>query len=356
MTNQTEADPTVDDSPIDEGSLTIKRGVPVTIEELAALASVGAAIRNIEARFTIAETIRARSVMATFPTDWVVFKQPEEQGGQITGYLMDAGAKRALAGAGVEVFDVSDPQRIEGTEPGTFSIRFYASGRSGITGQTIERVLGSRSSTDDACKGLTGVPLEDKVLKMARANCDGNVARKLIGLQNFPAEELARVWARLNPPRDVEKCNRGRGFGTKDDRQGRGAAPNVPPPKCTVCGRGRRVARGQGRQARLLLLPESCEAPCREEVVPRRAGLGRQAAGAPEPPVQDDGRGRLEQERRAVRTPCTGGPVQHLRAAAGGARQRRSRVGRSGADEVSTRSNTAALSSGADDAGGGACS
>ena len=236
MTNQTEADPTVDDSPIDEGSLTIKRGVPVTIEELAALASVGAAIRNIEARFTIAETIRARSVMATFPTDWVVFKQPEEQGGQITGYLMDAGAKRALAGAGVEVFDVSDPQRIEGTEPGTFSIRFYASGRSGITGQTIERVLGSRSSTDDACKGLTGVPLEDKVLKMARANCDGNVARKLIGLQNFPADELARVWARLNPPRDVEKCNRGRGFGTKDDRQGRGAAPNVPPPKCTVCG------------------------------------------------------------------------------------------------------------------------
>jgi len=236
MTTNTDTDLT-DEAPVDEGSLTLRAGaIPVTIEELAALGSVGAAIRNIEARFTIAETIRVRSVMATFPTDWVVFKQPEEQGGQITGYLMDAGAKRALAGAGIEVFDVSEPQRIEGTEPVTFSIRFFASGRSTVTNQVIEKVMGARSSTDDACKGLTGVPLEDKVLKMARANCDGNVARKLIGLQNYPADELSRTWARLNPPRSVEQCNRGRGFGSRQDRQGMGAAPNVPPPKCEVCG------------------------------------------------------------------------------------------------------------------------
>ncbi len=223
-----------DESPVDEGSLTLRRGVPVTIEELAAL-NVSAAIKNIEARFTIVETIRARAVMATFPTDWVLFRAPEEQGGQITGYLMDAGAKRALGGAGVEVYDVSDPVRVDGTEPGTFSFRYWASGRSTITGQVIEKVLGSRSSTDDACKGLAGVPLEDKVLKMARANCDGNVARKLIGLQNFPADQLVIHYARCNPPRSIEQCNRGRGFGTREDRQGRGVAPNVPPPKCPHC-------------------------------------------------------------------------------------------------------------------------
>ena len=235
MTNQA-ADPTVDEPLVDEGSLTLRAGaVPVTIEELAAL-SVSAAIRNIEARFTIVETIRARAVMATFPTDWVLFKAPEEQGGQITGYLMDVGAKRALGGAGVEVYDVSDPVRVEGSDPGTFSFRFYASGRSNITNQVIEKVLGSRSSTDDACKGLTGVPLEDKVLKMARANCDGNVARKLIGLQNFPGDELVRLWARVNPPRSIEQCNRGKGFGSRADRQGVGAAPNLTPPKCDVCG------------------------------------------------------------------------------------------------------------------------
>lgn len=235
MATETTA-PVDDESPIEEGSLTLRGGaVPVTIEELAAL-SVSAAIKNIEARFTIVDTIRARAVMATFETDWVLFKQPEEQGGQVTGYLMDAGAKRALGGAGVEVYDVSDPMRIDGAEPGTFSIRFYASGRHRVTGQVIEKVLGSRSSTDDACKGLTGVPLEDKVLKMARANCDGNVARKLIGLQNFPADELVRIWSRLTPPRTIEKCNRGRGFGSREERQGRGAAPSVPPPKCPHCG------------------------------------------------------------------------------------------------------------------------
>jgi len=236
MTNQT-ADAIADEPLVDEGSLQLRPGaVPVTIEELAALSSIAAAQRNIEARFTIVDTIRARAAMSTFPTDWVVFKQPAEQGGQVTGYLMDAGAKRALGGAGIEVFHVSEPQRIEGVEPGTFSIRFYADGRSHITGQTIEKVLGSRSSTDDACKGLTGVQLEDKVLKMARANCDGNVARKLLGLQNYPADDLSRVWARCNPPRSIEQCNRGRGFGTREDRQGIGAAPNVAPPKCTVCG------------------------------------------------------------------------------------------------------------------------
>jgi hypothetical protein len=225
-----------DDEPlIDEGSLTLRNGaVPVTIEELASLA-VSAAIKNIEARFTIVETIRARAVMSTYPTDWVLFKMPEEQGGQITGYLMDAGAKRALGGAGVEVYDVSDPMRVEGSDPGSFSIRFWASGRHRITGQVIEKVLGSRASTDDACKGLTGVPLEDKVLKMARANCDGNVARKLLGLQNFPADQLTRLFALVTPPRSVEQCNRGRGFGSRADRQGVGAAPNVPPPNCAVC-------------------------------------------------------------------------------------------------------------------------
>lgn len=233
MTNQTEA---VEEPLVEEGSLTLRNGaVPVTIEELAAIAS-SAAIKNIESRFTIVDTIQVRAIMALFPTDIVVFKAPEESGGQVTGYVMDAGLKRALQAGGIEIFGVSDPVRIEGSEPGTFSIRYWGSGRSTITGHVIEKVLGARSSTDDACKGLTGIALEDKVLKMARANLDGNIGRKLLGLQNLPAERIQHAWSRCNPPRSLEQCPRGRGFGTREDRQGVGKAPSVTPPKCTVCG------------------------------------------------------------------------------------------------------------------------
>jgi hypothetical protein len=149
---------------------------------------------------------------------------------------MDAGAKRALAGAGVQILNVDGPERLDGSVPGEFAYRFYADGRQDLTHQHIERVLGVRASTDDACKGLSGIALDVKVQKMARANCDGNVARKLLGLQNYPADELVRLWAKLNPPRSLEKCNRGRGFGSREDRQGVGAQPNVAPPKCELCG------------------------------------------------------------------------------------------------------------------------
>ena len=242
--------------------------------------------------------------MATFPTDWVVFKQPEEQGGQITGYLMDAGAKRALAGAGVEVFDVSEPQRIEGTEPGTFSIRFFASGRSVITNQVIEKVLGSRSSIGRRVQGpdgraARGQGVEDgagQLRRQRRAQVDR--AAELSGRSN------SRACGRGSIRRAASSSATGGAASARAKiARGAGSAPNVPVPKCPHCQIAGRVARRQGRQARLLLLPEPSGSTPRKSgssMRPRGSrsisrcriapavGSGRSAAGAQDTPAPAD--------------------------------------------------------------------
>ena len=225
------------DAPVDEGTLQLRHpAVPVTLEELAALKN--AAVDIIETRATVLDTLRARSIRATHPTDWVLYKAPEEHGGQIVGYLQQCGAQRLLDIWGISVFDVSDAQFIPGTEPGAFSYRQTGTGRSNITGQVVEKVEGSRHSLDDVVKGKTGPALDDAVRKNTRANLDGNIARRLSGLNSVPAAELERVWATTTPPRSIDQCRLGRGFGSRSERLGGTAekAPDVPPPVCPHCG------------------------------------------------------------------------------------------------------------------------
>jgi hypothetical protein len=220
---------------VDESSMVLRHpAVPVTLEELAALKS--AAQEIIEARVTVVETLRAKSIRMTVPTDWVLYKAPEEQGGQIVGYCQQCGVERWLPIWGIGEFDLQGPERIEGAEPNSFSIRWIGSGRSNLTGTEALQIIGTRSSTEKVVEGLTGPQLEDKVIKNARANLSGNIGRRIAGINQVPAEEIARVFATCNPPKDIEQCRRGRGFGTREERQGRGAAPNVPPPTCGVCG------------------------------------------------------------------------------------------------------------------------
>jgi hypothetical protein len=83
---------------------------PVTLSELAALK--GEALEVIEARVQIIATLRRASIRATSPEDWVLFKAPDDQGGQIVGYLQDAGCDRIRDLWGVEIFNVSQPEKI----------------------------------------------------------------------------------------------------------------------------------------------------------------------------------------------------------------------------------------------------
>ena len=228
---------TAEDYPIDERTLAVRHpAVPITIEDLAALR--GAAMDIIDTRATVLDTLRARSIRATYPTDWVLYKAPEEQGGQVVGYLQQCGAQRLLDVWGISVYDVSEPQLMPGTEQGAFSYRMTGSGRSNITGQVVEKVEGSRHSLDDVVRGKSGPALDDAVRKNTRANLDGNIARRLSGLNSVPADELQRVWATCTPPRSLDFCRLGRGFGSRSERLGGTAekAPDVPPPVCPHCG------------------------------------------------------------------------------------------------------------------------
>jgi hypothetical protein len=207
--------------------------IPVTLSELAALK--GEALEVIEARVQVLETLRRAAIRATSPEDWVLFKSPDEQGGQIVGYLQDAGADRVRDLYGIEIFDVSKPEKIVGNDPAVFTYIISGSGRCKLTRQILEQVEGGRSSTDDFCRGKAGAELELTVRKATRANLDGNITRELAGMKSVPVNQLAEAW--VGTKKSIDQCRRGRGFGTRDERVGGRSekAPDLDPPVCPHC-------------------------------------------------------------------------------------------------------------------------
>jgi hypothetical protein len=207
--------------------------VPVTLADLAARKAEG--IEIIEARGVVLATARKIGLRLTSPPDWVLFKAPEEHGGQIVGYLQDAGADRVRDVTGIEIFDVSTPEKVVGAQPGEFHYIVRGSGRCKLTGQTVETMEGGRSSTDDFARGKAGVELELLIRKAARANLDGNLVRELAGMKAVPVEDLEAAWSGTH--KKIDQCRRGRGFGTHDERLGARSekAPDVDPPICPHC-------------------------------------------------------------------------------------------------------------------------
>lgn len=217
-----------------EHAIALRRpDAPVTVSDLAALK--GEAIDVIEARVQVLETLRKAAIRATHPEDWLLFKAPDEQGGQIVGYLQDSGADRVRDLYGIEVFGISNPEKILTNDPDVFHYLILGSGRCRLTLQTVEAIEGGRSSTDDFCKGKTGAELELAVRKAARANLDGNITRELAGMKSVPLDALKDAWA--GTKKSVEQCRHGRGFGTRDERVGGRSekAPDVDPPVCPHC-------------------------------------------------------------------------------------------------------------------------
>jgi hypothetical protein len=229
-------DTTIDiDPPDTDTALALRQpAIPVTVGELAALK--GAALEIIEARVQVITTLRSAAIRATSPPDWLLFKSPDEQGGQVVGYLQDCGADRVRDLWGIEVFGVTAPEKVTGTDPAIFHYIIGGSGRCKLTGQTLEAVEGGRSSTDDFCRDKHGLDLDLAVRKAARANLDGNITRELAGMKSVPAEDLIRAWE--GTPKRIEDCRRGRGFGSRDERLGGASikAPDVPAPICPHCG------------------------------------------------------------------------------------------------------------------------
>jgi hypothetical protein len=223
-----------DDDPVDvdvSQALTLRDPrVPVTLDDLAALR--GKAVEVLEARVLILETARKRAIRMTHPEDWVLFKSPDER---IVAYLQDCGCERTRDILSIEIFDVTKAEKIMAPDGQSYVYVQHGSGRSRLTLQTVEGMIGGRSSTDDFTRDATGAILELLVMKATRANLDGNIARELMGLKSVPIDELADAWK--GTTKSTEHCRKGRGFGTGDERLGatREGVPDVPPPTCTVC-------------------------------------------------------------------------------------------------------------------------
>jgi len=231
-TDTIDHDPEPDILPAD--ALALRRpDTPVTLSELAA--RKGEAIEIIEARVQILETLRKAALRATSPEDWLLFKAPEEAGGQIVGYLQDSGCERVRDLSGIEIFNVGTMEKVATNDPKVFHYLISGDGRRKLTGQTIEAVEGGRSSTDDFCKDKTGADLELAVRKAARANLDGRVVRELAGLSNVPLEEIKEAWS--GTTKTIDRCRRGRGFGSRSERLGANSerAPDVEAPVCPHC-------------------------------------------------------------------------------------------------------------------------
>jgi hypothetical protein len=84
------------------------------------------ALEVIEARIQVLDTLRKAAIRATSPEDWLLFKAKD---GSITGYLQDCGCDRVRDLYGIEVYDISVPTKIPGTEPGQFHYLISGSGR-----------------------------------------------------------------------------------------------------------------------------------------------------------------------------------------------------------------------------------
>jgi len=208
--------------------------VPTTLGELAARKGEGLEI--LDARVTVLASARKAGLRLTSPADWVLFKSPEEHGGQVVGYLQDAGCDRVRDVTGIEIFGISVPEKVSGADPTEFHYIVRGSGRCKMTRQVVEDMEGGRSSTDDFCNGKRGVELELLVRKAARANLDGNIVRELAGMKAVPVEELEAAWSGTH--KQISQCRLGRGFGTRDERVGGRSekAPDIEPPVCQHCG------------------------------------------------------------------------------------------------------------------------
>jgi hypothetical protein len=224
----------VDPEVMTDTSAIVKRSpIPNTLAELAALK--GEALEVIEARIQVLETLRKAAIRATSPEDWLLFKAKDNSE---IGYLQDCGADRVRDLYGIEIFNVSAPEKVAGVEPGQFHYIISGSGRCKLTRQTVENMEGGRSSTDDFCKDKKGAQQELDVRKAARANLDGNITRELAGLKNVPLQELVTAWSGSN--KKVANCHRGRGYGAGVERQAavvhEGDKTDDPGPSCPTCG------------------------------------------------------------------------------------------------------------------------
>jgi len=221
--------------PREETSLA-KPHVPTDVNELAAL-EVGRGVQIVEQRTQILETLRVASIKLTMPNDWTLFKSPE---GVVTGFLGDQGCDRVKKLWGIQVNNLGRMEEIRTEDSDEFAFRITGDGVCGMTGEAVFEMEGVRYSTEPyAQQKPAGLQRVVAVQKAARANLDGGITRELTGLKSVPLAELENAWKGTG--RTWNECNKGRGFGSGNERQtgsGSTSAHGIDAqdiPECDVC-------------------------------------------------------------------------------------------------------------------------
>lgn len=184
------------DTPIvtNEEQLTVRR-VTGSILEKWIEGATETAMQKLETLSQVLERMRKVGIQQTYPSDWVIHTTTDRNTGDIikqVGYLQDSGAERAGKIFGIEVGKVTE-RREEISEDKTFVYHLEAPAWSKITGEHIDRAVGSRWSGDDFF--TRGLDEDEKVnptdvRKSAYANLHGRAVRALAGLSAIPLETL----------------------------------------------------------------------------------------------------------------------------------------------------------------------
>jgi hypothetical protein len=192
-------------------------------------------------RGRLMDTARRIMIAATFPADYVANRDPD---GRVTLYLQTKGAHRLVDILGIETYNIGKPERIPTSDPKIFYYIVSGSARARLTGRVIENIEGGRSSAEFV-KEKSGIDLEMHTRTCARTNLEGRAARILSGLAGIPAEFVDEVWK--DTPKRTDQCPRGKGFGTRDERQGGRVAPDagIDPPVCRLCKGAMQLRHGQ---------------------------------------------------------------------------------------------------------------
>lgn len=226
----------------DESHALARPSVPTTINELASL-DKERGVEIVQQRLQIFNTMRVASIQLTMPNDWTLFRSTDGGVERISGFLGDQGCDRIKKLWGIQVTNIGTMERIEDDKhPGEFAYRITGDGTCGLTGEAVFDMEGIRYSTEKyATEKPEGIQRVVAVQKAARANLDGGITRELAGMKSVPIEELDAAW---NSAKDTWKksslCNKGRGFGSKDQRLGKGdeKSGGVDPqdiPLCDIC-------------------------------------------------------------------------------------------------------------------------
>jgi hypothetical protein len=201
-------------------------------------------LKKMEVVGRMIDSARRISLRMVHATDVVLFRRDD---GRITGYIQDDGVRRFLAVWGIDIFNLSEPRKIQNSnDPEDYSYSIIGDGFCRLTGGRIEQLEAVRASTEDFCKLKSGSAREKDVKRATRSSLDAAIGRQLAGLESIPIEELVESWKGTG--KSIDACALGKGFGSRDARMGGVESPDVDlvPPACPVpnCGKTMSLRRG----------------------------------------------------------------------------------------------------------------